>query len=127
MSGRILVIEDNQANLELMVYLLEAFGYEVLTAQDGGEGLERAVSHRPDLIICDIQMPVMDGYEVVRKLKSDPALSHIPVMAVTAFAMVGDRQKVMEAGFDDYFTKPIDPKEFLKQVEASMPSRTSGR
>jgi len=125
-SERILVIEDNQANLELMVYLLSAFGYDVLTALDGAEGLEKATCDLPELIVCDIQMPVIDGYEVVRRLKNDPDLSHIPVIAVTAFAMVGDRQKVMAAGFDDYCTKPIDPEEFLKQIAAFLRSGSAG-
>lgn len=127
MNARILIIEDNPANLDLMVYLLQAFGYEVLTAQDGKEGLESAMRERPDLIICDIQMPVMDGYEVVRRLKEDPELVKLPVIAVTAFAMAGDRQKIMTAGFDGYLTKPIEPETFTQEMQALLPSGLSGK
>jgi two-component system cell cycle response regulator len=117
MSARILVIEDNPTNLDLMTYLLKAFGYETLVAQDGEVGLELASRERPDLIICDIQIPKVDGYEVARLLKSDPTLRAIPLVAVTAYAMVDDRDKALAAGFDGYITKPIEPETFVQQVE----------
>jgi two-component system, cell cycle response regulator len=116
-AARILVIEDNPANLELMTYLLKAFGYATLVARDGREGLEVAQRERPDLIVCDIQLPSMNGYEVARQLKADAALSGIPLVAVTAFAMVDDRNKTLAAGFDGYLSKPIAPETFVSQVQ----------
>jgi len=117
MPARILVIEDNPTNLDLMTYLLAAFGHTTLTALNGEAGLQAAQRERPDLIICDIQLPGLDGYEVARWLKSHPDLRTIPLVAVTALAMVGDRDKVLAAGFDGYIAKPIDPQTFVVQVE----------
>src|SRR2546423_13175910 len=104
MAARILIIEDNKANLELAEYLLKASGYATLAAWDGEEGVRTAQKEIPDLIICDLQMPVMDGYGVVRHLKKDPLLSQIPVIAVTALSMPGDRNNVLAAGFDGYLS-----------------------
>lgn len=128
MSARILLIEDNPANLELMSYLLRAFGYAPRTAADGGAGLELALGEAFDLIVCDINLPVMDGYEVARRLKADPARRAVPLVAVTALAMVGDRDKVLAAGFDGYITKPINPEAFVGQVAAYLAPglRTAG-
>src|SRR5258708_7169802 len=120
MSSRILIIEDNPANLELMTYLLKAFGHVPLTAQDGEEGLATARRQKPDLIVCDIQLPGMNGHAVAREVKADPALRGIPLVAVTAFAMVGDRDKVLASGFDGYISKPIDPETFVAQVETFL-------
>src|SRR5882762_7078629 len=117
MSARILIIEDNPTNLDLMTYLLNAFGYTTLTAQDGEEGLETARQEVPDLIICDIQLPTMDGREVARRLKRDPQLHRIPLLAVTALAMVGDRARLLAAGFDGYIAKPLSPETFVQEVE----------
>lgn len=117
MSKRILVIEDNPVNLELMTDLLEAFGFIVLAARDGALGIALVRQEKLDLIICDVQMPGMDGYEVAAYLKRDPMLRRIPLVAVTALAMVGDREKVLAAGFDGYIDKPISPELFKKQVE----------
>ena len=118
MAPRVLVVEDNAYSLDLMVYVLQAFGYVPLTARDGGEGVKRALVELPDLILCDIQLPILDGYEVAQRLKGDPATAAIPLVAVTAMAMVGDREKVMAAGFDAYITKPIQPETFIAQIEA---------
>ncbi len=118
--ARILVIEDNPTNLELISYLLKAFGHETLAATDGEKGLEVVRREMPDLIICDIQLPNMNGYEVARRLKADPALRAIPLVAVTAMAMVGDRDRVLAAGFDGYIPKPIAPETFVGQVEAFL-------
>jgi two-component system cell cycle response regulator len=120
-SARILIIEDNQVNLELMTYLLNAFGYATLSARDGEEGLEVAIRELPDLILCDMQMPKLDGYGVAQQAKSNSGLHDIPLIAVTAFAMVGDRDKVLAAGFDGYLAKPIDPTSFVQQLEAFLP------
>ena len=119
MSARILIIEDNPANMELMTYLLQAFGHTVLSVYNGEEGVETARRELPDLIICDVHLPKMDGYGVLEqlKLKSGEALRQIPVIAVTALAMVGDRQKLLAAGFDGYLGKPIEPELFVSQVE----------
>ncbi|MEO8628801.1 MAG: response regulator [Betaproteobacteria bacterium] len=117
MRARILIIEDNPANLELMSYLLKAFGHTLLVATDGKSGLACAASQRPDLILCDIHMPVIDGYAVARQLKGDAQMRAIPLIAVTAFAMVGDREKLLRAGFDGYLAKPIEVETFTARVE----------
>jgi two-component system, cell cycle response regulator len=119
--ARILVIEDNPTNMELMVYLLQAFGHVALTAGNGESGLDAVQSERPDLIICDVHLPRMDGYEVARRLKSNPALRQIPLVAVTALAMMGDRDKVLQSGFDGYLSKPIAPETFVAQVQGFLP------
>lgn len=126
--AKILVIEDNADNLELMLYLLEAFGHTPLAAHDGEEGMESAQRERPDLIVCDLQMPKVDGFEVARRLKQHPVLRSIPLVAVTAYAMVGDREKVLAAGFDGYLTKPIEPQTFVPRLEALLlpDQRTAG-
>src|SRR5690348_7930396 len=116
MPSRILVIEDNPTNLELMAYLLRAFSHTVLTACDGQAGLEIARRESPDLIVCDIQLPKLDGYAVAQQIKGHPALRAIPLVAVTALAMVGDRNRVLAAGFDGYLAKPIAPRTFVAQV-----------
>ncbi|RZA15831.1 MAG: response regulator, partial [Proteobacteria bacterium] len=118
MSARILIIEDNATNMELMVYLLRAFGYTPLSASDGDAGVEAARREQPDLIICDVHLPKLDGYGVVAALKADPATRDIPALAVTALAMVGDRERLLEAGFDSYIGKPIEPDTFVKQIES---------
>jgi len=120
MPARILIIEDNPANLELVRYLLKANGYTTLTAQDGGEGIQIAREASPDLVLCDLQMPVLDGYGVLSEIRSDPKLRDTRVIAVTAFSMSGDRSKVFSAGFDGYIAKPIDPERFVAQVEAYL-------
>ncbi len=120
-AARILVIEDNPPNLELMSYLLRAFGHDVTTATDGLMGLTAATDEYFDLIICDIQIPRIDGHEVARRLKKDPDRRHIPLVAVTAYAMVGDRDRVLGAGFNGYIPKPIAPEAFVGQVEAFLP------
>lgn len=129
MSARILVIEDNPANMELMVYLLNAFGHILIQAYNGEEGLEAARRELPDLVLCDIHLPKMDGYGVLQQLKSETNLRHIPMIAVTALAMVGDREKLLDAGFDGYIGKPIEPETFVGQVEKFLHEglRTSPR
>lgn len=117
MHARVLIIEDDAASLELMTYLLSAHGYAALTASRGDEGLARAKQERPQLVVCDIQLPGIDGYEIARALKADESLRAIPLVAVTALAMVGDRNKVLAAGFDAYVSKPIDPATFVSQIE----------
>jgi two-component system cell cycle response regulator len=118
MGSRILVIEDNPANLELMTYLLKASGHSTIVATNGAEGVDAAVRGLPDLILCDLALPVLDGFGVARRLKANPALAGVPLIAVTASAMVGDRDKVLATGFDGYITKPITPETFVTEVEA---------
>src|SRR5579859_911734 len=103
--ARILVIEDNPDNLKLMIYLLRAFGHDTLEAVDGEQGIAIAVRELPDLITSDIQLPKVDGFEVARQLKRDARLARIPLLAVTALAMLGDREKVLAHGFDGYLPK----------------------
>ncbi len=110
--AKVLVIEDNPVNLELVVALLEAEGCQVLTAGSADEGFQCAVTARPDLILMDVQLPGRTGYEATRQLKGDPATAAIPVVALTAQAMTGDREKALEAGCDDYCTKPLDTQVF---------------
>jgi two-component system, cell cycle response regulator DivK len=116
MKGKILVIEDNEQNLYLVRYILEDCDYEVFSAWDGKEGVELAASLLPDLILLDIQLPVMDGYAVARKLRENPDLADTPIVAVTSYAMSGDREKAMEAGCSGYIEKPIDPDTFEVNV-----------
>ena len=118
----ILVIEDNPANLELAQYLLEHHGHTVLVATDGKAGVSLARRERPELIVCDLQMPVLDGYGVLEQLKGDGSMASVPIVAVTAFSMAGDEEKVRRAGFDGYFSKPIEPETFVQQIEAFLPS-----
>jgi len=123
MIARVLIIEDNPDNLELMMYLLNQYGYKIFTAADGEKGLALARQEIPDLIICDIQLPTLDGYGVAKKLREDSRLMNIPIIAVTAYAMVGDRDRILAKGFDGYLGKPIEPETFVKQVEKFLQIR----
>ena len=125
--AKILIIEDNFGNLELMSYLLDAFGHIPITANTGEVGIEAARSELPDLIVCDIHLPGADGYSIARALKADPALRHLPLIAVTALAMVGDSDKGLAAGFDGYISKPIDPHNFVGQIESWLPPEQHGQ
>ena len=122
MPKKILVVEDNEANRILMRQILKHNGYEVLEAADGAAGLAMAREHMPDLILLDLQMPVMGGLAVIRELRKTPELSKLKVMAVTSFAMKGDREKALEAGFDEYVTKPIDTRKFAELVRNIIPN-----
>jgi diguanylate cyclase (GGDEF)-like protein/PAS domain S-box-containing protein len=115
--AHIVIIEDNPANLELMSYLLTSSGHQVTTAHDGDVGLELVRHSLPDLIICDLHMPKLDGFQVARLLKGDQQFSAIPLIAVTALAMFGDRERGIAAGFDGYISKPIEPQQFVSAVE----------
>jgi two-component system, cell cycle response regulator DivK len=117
MKAKILLIEDNPENRYLVTFLLQQRGHEVIPAESGPLGLQLAASIRPDLILLDIQLPGMDGHAVARTLKSDPRLQHIPVIAVTSYAMVGDRDKCLAAGAEGYIEKPINPESFVAEVE----------
>jgi len=121
MSKRILAIEDHEENRRLLRDLLTSVGYEMIEAITGEEGLTLAATHLPDLILMDIQLPGLDGYEVTRRLKANPALRHIPVIAVTSYALSGDEVKALEAGCDAYVTKPFDPVELLAKIREYLP------
>lgn len=114
--ARVLVVEDNPASLDLMVYLLKAFGHTPLSARDGLEGIEVARREVPDLVLCDIQLPGADGFEVCRQLKQSPELQQTPLVAITAYAMVGDRERMLSGGFNGYLSKPINPQTFIADM-----------
>jgi len=126
MKARILLIEDNVQNRYLTKFLLEQHGHEVHQAETGPKGLEMAVSVRPDLILLDIQLPGMDGHTVARTLKADPDLRLIPIIAVTSYAMVGDRETCLAAGAEGYIEKPINPESFVAEVERFLRPPTEG-
>lgn len=113
----VLVVEDNELNMRLFCDLLDAFGYEAHKCRDGVKAIEIAREEAPDLIIMDIQLPEVSGLDITRWLKDDPDLAHIPVLAVTAFAMRADEQRVREAGCEGYLSKPIQMTSFLRTVE----------
>lgn len=119
--ARVLVIEDNPVNLELMVFLLQAHGHTTSSAPDGASGITLARREGPDLVICDIQMPVLDGHAVAGLMRADPVLSRIPLVAVTAAAMVGDRERALASGFAAHVSKPIDPTTFMALIAPYLP------
>jgi CheY-like chemotaxis protein len=122
MKKKILYIEDNEQNLYLVTFILEKHGYEVNAARDGQEGVEIAAAIKPDLILLDIQLPLMDGYAVARQLRTNSDLALIPIVAVTSYAMAGDREKTLAAGCCGYIEKPINPDTFMQQVEQHLSS-----
>lgn len=114
--GRILVVEDNPDNLKLLEEVLYALDYEVLTAYDGEQGLKVARAEHPDLIIMDLSLPRLDGWEATRQLKADATMRDTPVIALTAHAMMGDRERALDAGCDDYLTKPVNLRDLARAV-----------
>jgi two-component system cell cycle response regulator len=122
MCARVLVIDDDPVNADLVSYLLRAFGHEATIALGGEDALREAALRVPDLVLCDIQMPTVDGYEVLRRMRADSRLDDTQIVGVTALAMVGDREKVLAAGFDGYLEKPITPETFVGEVEKYLPA-----
>lgn len=122
MKTRILIIEDNEQNLYMETFLLEKCGYEVIQARDGPEGLEMAGRLEPALIVLDIQLPLMDGHEVARRLKEQPETRDIPIVVVTSYAMPKDRERVLANGCEGYIEKPIDPDTFVSEIERYLPT-----
>jgi CheY-like chemotaxis protein len=118
----IVVIEDDPPSRDLITYLLRAHGYAVAEAADGILGWDLLQGRRPDLIICDIHMPGLDGRVIAARVRADPRLRGVPLFAVTASAMVGDRQSILRAGFNAYIAKPITPEHFVAQIEAALPA-----
>lgn len=114
--ARILVVEDHEVNLQLMEEIIKLMGHESIPAKDGMEGIELALNEKPDLILMDIQMPGVSGLEAMKRIKSDPSTSHIPVLALTAMAMKGDEERLLNEGFDDYIGKPIRLHDVMEKV-----------
>jgi two-component system cell cycle response regulator DivK len=121
MSKRILVVEDQEDNRQILRDLLGSVGYEMTEAWDGVAGVAAAKELRPDLILMDIQLPLMDGYEATRQIKADPELKAIPVIVVTSYALSGDEGKAREAGCDAYVTKPYSPRQLLAKIKEFLP------
>lgn len=121
--AKILVVDDDARNLRLAVTVLEQAGHEVLSALGGAQGIEAALAHAPDLVLMDVQMPGMDGIAVLRHLRAAPRTATLKVVALTALAMVGDRERLLAEGFDGYLEKPIRYKEFLARVAALLEGR----
>jgi two-component system cell cycle response regulator DivK len=117
MSKRILVVEDQPDNRQIIRDMLAGTGYEITEAENGEEALSAIAKARPDLILMDIQLPVMDGYAATRRIKTDPALKSIPVIAVTSYALSGEEKKAREAGCDDYVPKPYSPRQLLAKIQ----------
>jgi CheY-like chemotaxis protein len=120
-SGTILVIEDNEQNLYLVRFLLEKHGFTVVEARDGNRGIQLACEVRPDAILLDIQLPMLDGYAVAAELRKNAELREIPIIAVTSYAMSGDREKALASGATDYIEKPINPDTFVDQIRKHLP------
>lgn len=125
---KILLVEDNELNRDMLSRRLARRGFEVVLAGDGAEGLDTARSERPDLVVMDLSLPVLDGWEAIRQLRADPAISAIPVLALTAHAMAGDRGQALAAGADDYDTKPVDFTRLMGKIDALLaaPPRAAG-
>jgi two-component system, cell cycle response regulator DivK len=121
MTKRILVVEDQADNLQILRDLLASAGYDMIEAGDGEQGVRAAKTHRPDLILMDIQLPVLDGYEATRQIKADPALHAIPIIVVTSYALGGDEDKARAAGCDGYVPKPYSPRQLLAKIREYLP------
>ena len=122
MTLKILIIEDNEQNLYLATFILEKHDCQVIQARDGRKGIELAIQTKPDLILLDIQLPVMDGYAVAEELLNNPDLAEVPIIAVTSYAMSGDRERVLAAGCTGYIEKPINPDTFMADVKKYLPA-----
>ena len=114
---KVLIIEDNEKNLYLLRFLIEKLGHRVIDARDGKSGVNIAINEKPDVILMDIQLPVMDGYEATRQIRSKEGFKNIPIIAITSYAMVGDREKSLAAGCTDYIEKPIQPEIFIQKIQ----------
>jgi two-component system cell cycle response regulator DivK len=121
MTRRILVVEDQEDNRRIIRDLLTSIGYELIEATDGEAGVRLAETERPDLILMDIQLPVLDGHEATRRIKQDPKLRHIPIIVVTSYALSGDDAKAMAAGADAYVAKPFSPRQLLSKIREFLP------
>jgi len=120
---RVLVIEDNENNRRLITLILEKHGYRVFMAETGTQGIEIATREEPDFIILDIQLPDTDGFELIKQIRHSDKLKHIPVIAMTSYAMAGDRERILEAGFNGYIEKPIDPFTIMDEIKTILEER----
>ena len=123
--AKLLLVEDNEMNRDMLSRRLVRRGYEVAIAIDGAQGVEMARTEAPDLVLMDLSLPVIDGWEATRRIKATQETRHLPVIGLTAHAMAGDREKALEAGCDDYDTKPIELERLLKKVEALLQTKAS--
>lgn len=123
MNETLLIIEDNPENYYLMRFLLENNGFKILGADNGKDGINMAITNVPDAILLDIQLPEMDGYAVARELKKHQELDHVPIIAVTSYAMVGDKDMAIQAGASGYIEKPIDPDNFINQIREYLKNK----
>ncbi len=119
-KGRILYVEDNMDSYELVRFILERNGYEAFLAVNGRDGVVAAIKQKPDLILMDLSLPELDGWEAARLVKSNPRTNHIPIIALTAHALPGDRKRAMDAGCDGYITKPIDLADLVREVDQAL-------
>jgi two-component system, cell cycle response regulator DivK len=122
MTKRILVVEDQADNLQILRDLLTSEGYQIIEAQDGEQGVRAAVAERPDLILMDIQLPLLDGYEATRRIKADPALCAIPIIVVTSYSLSGDEAKARAAGCDDFVPKPYSRRQLMAKIREYLPN-----
>ena len=120
MTKRILVVEDQEDNLQILRDLLTSAGFEIIEAKDGEEGVRAAVAERPDLILMDIQLPILDGYEATRRIKADTALKNVPIIAVTSYALSGGEAIARAAGCDDFVPKPYSPRQLLAKIRGFL-------
>ncbi|WP_320041565.1 response regulator [uncultured Desulfobacter sp.] len=120
MSDTLLIIEDNEQNFYMMRFLLEKSGFKVIGAENGRVGIEKALRHKPSAILLDIQLPEMDGYAVAEELKRHEAIQGVPIIAVTSYAMAGDREKILGAGATGYIEKPINPDTFVNEIKSYL-------
>jgi two-component system cell cycle response regulator DivK len=122
---KILLVEDNEINRDMLSRRLQRKGYQVVLAPDGQSGMEMTQTQAPDLVLMDMSLPVLDGWEATRRIKADPQTGHIPVIALTAHAMIGDREKALSAGCDDFDTKPVELPRLLEKIRALAPRARS--
>ena len=127
MSDKLLIIEDNEQNFYLMRFLLEKNGFTIIGAENGRKGIEMAISHKPQAILLDIQLPEMDGYAVAAELKKHDELAGVPIIAVTSYAMMGDREQILAAGATAYIEKPIDPETFVDEIVRHLPKNQGNK
>jgi two-component system, cell cycle response regulator DivK len=124
MKSTLLIIEDNQQNFYMMQFLLEKNGFNIIGAENGRDGIDKALLHRPQAILLDIQLPEMDGYAVAQELKKHRELDDVPIIAVTSYAMMGDRDRILAAGATGYIEKPINPDTFVSQITEYLPKKS---
>jgi CheY-like chemotaxis protein len=121
MTGRIVLVEDNKPIRDMVTYILKEAGHDVVVAKDGPAGLDAIKTEHPDLVLLDLDLPGADGFQVLDGVRAEPQIERTPLVAFTAFAMVGEKQRVLAAGFDGYIAKPIDPDVFIQEIERYLP------